>query len=82
MRQAKTDDRFENSGSSKILNTIKQENDWTDEQLQKELKNRMLILEWMRKKNLRSYTDVGRVVSDYNKYPEELLKKVKGEKKK
>ena len=79
---SKTDDRFESSGSSKILNNIKQENDWTDEQLQKELENRMTILEWMRKKNLRNYTDVGRVVSDYSKYPEELLKKAKEELKK
>jgi flagellar protein FlaI len=79
---SKTDDRFESGGSSKILNNIKQENDWTDEQLQKELENRMKILEWMRKKNLRSYTDVGRIVSDYSKYPEELLKKAKEELKK
>jgi len=79
---SKTDDRFESSGSSKILNNIRLENDWTEDQLNKELENRMLILEWMKKKNIRSYKEVGRVVSEYNKYPEELLKKAKEETKK
>jgi len=76
---SKTDDRFESSKSSKILNSIKQRNDWTDEQLQEELSNRMLVLEWMKKKNIRSYQEFGRVVADYQKYPEEVLKKVKKE---
>jgi flagellar protein FlaI len=76
---SKTDDRFESSGTSKILNNIRLQNDWTEEQLNKELENRMLILEWMKKKNIRSYKEVGRIVSDYHKYPDVLLKKAKGE---
>jgi len=76
---SKMDDRFESSGTSKILNNIKLQNEWTEEQLNKELENRMLILEWMRKKNIRSYKEVGRIVSDYHKYPDVLLKKAKGE---
>ena len=39
----------------------------------------MKILEWMKKKNIREYTDVGRIVSDYQKYPAELLKQAKEE---
>lgn len=76
---SKTDDRFESSGTSKILNNIRLQNDWTEEQLNKELENRMLILEWMRKKNIRSYKEVGRIVSDYHKYPDVLLKKAREE---
>jgi len=76
---SKTDDRFESSKASKILNRIKQQNDWTDEQLEQELSNRMLILEWMLKKNIRSYMEVGRIVSEYQKHPDKLLKKVKEE---
>lgn len=76
---SKTDDRFESSGTSKILNNIKIQNDWTEEQLKKEISNRMIILEWMKKKNIREYKDVGRIVSDYQKYPEELLKQAKEE---
>ncbi len=76
---SKTDDRFESSRDSKIYNKIKQQNDWTDEQLELEISNRMLVLEWMRKKNIRSYQEFGRVVADYQKYPKEVLKRVKKE---
>jgi hypothetical protein len=33
----------------------------------------------MKRKNLRSYEDVGRIVSEYRKDPESVLKKVKEE---
>ena len=79
---SKTDDRFEASGTSKILNNIKIQSDWTDEQLSKELENRKYILNWMLKKDIRDYREVGRIVNLYNKEPEELLKKAKGEMKK
>jgi flagellar protein FlaI len=79
---SKTDDRFENAGASKILNDIKLQNDWTDAQLEKEINNRKLVLEWMLKNNVRDYKDVGRIVADYSKYPEQLLKKAKEEIKK
>jgi len=72
---SKTDDRFESTGTSKIMNALKAQNDWTDEHLKKELVNRKTILEWMDKKNLRTYQEVGRVVSDYHKYPDVILKK-------
>ena len=76
---SKTDDRFESSGTSKILNNIRLENNWTEEQLQQELENRITILRWMCKNNITDYKDVGRIVSDYSKYPRELLKKAKEE---
>jgi flagellar protein FlaI len=70
---SKTDDRFESSGSSKILTRIKQQHDWNDEQLQQELDNRILVLEWMRKQNVRSYTKFGRIIAEYKKFPEKIL---------
>ena len=76
---SKTDDRFESSGSSKILNNIRIENSWSEEQLEQEIENRMTILRWMCKNNTRDYKDVGRIVSDYSKYPDEVLKKAKEE---
>jgi len=76
---SKTDDRFESSGSSKIMNNIKLQNDWSEEKLNKEIENRKLILEWMKKKDIRDYKDVGKIVADYGKYPEVLLKKAKEE---
>jgi len=76
---SKTNDRFENCGASKILNNIRLQNDWTEEQLQKEIQNRILILNWMFKKDVRDYREVGRIVSEYTKYPQKLLKRAKEE---
>ena len=74
---SKTDDRFDSSGSSKIFTRIKQQRDWTDEQLQEELTNRVLVLEWMRKQNAVSYTKFGRIIADYKKFPEKILNMAK-----
>jgi hypothetical protein len=76
---SKTDDRFEGSRASKILNQIKQQNDWDDKRLEEEISNRILVLEWMKKKNIRTYQDFGRIVAEYQKYPHELLKRIKKE---
>ena len=73
---SKTDDRFESAGSSKILNRIKQQNDWTDEQLVQELNNRILVLEWMRRKKIRTYKKFGRIIEEYKKFPERILELV------
>ncbi len=79
---SKTDDRFESSGTSKILNNIRLQNDWSEEKINQELENRGLILNWMSKNNINDYREVGRIVSDYRKYPDRVLKKVMEEMKK
>jgi flagellar protein FlaI len=73
---SKTDDRFESAGSSKILNRIKQQNDWTDEHLIQELNNRILVLEWMRRKKIKSYKKFGSIIEEYKKFPERILERV------
>ncbi len=79
---SKTDDRFNSSGSSKILNNIRLQNDWSEEKLEEELENRKLILNWMLKKDIRDYIEVGKLVNLYTKHPETLLKRAKEELKK
>jgi len=76
---SKTDDRFESTGTSKILNNIRLQNDWTEEQLEKELEDRKLILRWMKEKNIRNYIEIGEIVNIYTRYPNDLLKKAKEE---
>jgi hypothetical protein len=76
---SKTDDRFESSKTSKIMNRIKQQNDWNDEQLEEEVTNRMKVLEWMEKKNITTYKDFGRVIAEYQKYPKKVLERVNRE---
>ncbi len=79
---SKTDDRFESSKTSKIMNRIKQQNDWNDEQLEEEVTNRMKVLEWMEKNNITTYKDFGRVIAEYQKYPKKVLERVNRELKK
>ena len=75
------DDRFENNSSgSKILHTIKRQFGWNDEQFHQEIENRKKILKWMMKKKFRNYEDVGRIVADYGKEPEKVLKRVEEDK--
>jgi flagellar protein FlaI len=76
---SKTDDRFESSRTSKIFNRIKQQNDWNDEQLEKEIANRIKVLTWMKNKDIRSFQEFGRIIAEYQKFPEEVLKKVEKE---
>jgi flagellar protein FlaI len=71
------DDRFQNNGASRLLYRIRTENGWSDAELHQELQNRILVLEWMRKQNLRSYTDVGKIVATYMKDPDSILKNIK-----
>ena len=73
------DDRYETNGGSNILSRTKMKNGWSDDEIQQELNNRVVILEWMERKNLRSYKDVGQVVSEYRKNPESILRKVRGD---
>ena len=71
------DDRFEYSGGSSMFDKIKLQRGWNDEQLHQELSNRMVVLEWMKRRNLRSYEQVGKIVSEYRKNPGSVLRKVK-----
>ena len=75
--KSEVDDRFETNGGSKILDKIKIQYGWHYKRLYQELENRKIILRWMMKNNLRSYEDVGRIVSKYTKDPQVILKKVK-----
>jgi len=76
---SKTDDRFESSRNSKIYNRMKQQNDWSDEELEEEIANRILVLEWMREKKIHSYYDFGKIIAEYQKYPDRVLKRAKME---
>jgi len=74
---SEVDDRFENSGGSRILYNIKLQYGWNDVQLNQELQNRMEILNWMHNKDIRSYSDVGKIVSKYHKDPESVFEMMK-----
>ncbi len=71
---SKVDDRFECTGSSKVLTDIRLLNEWDEKRLQKEMRNRMKVLEWMLKNKVRSYKEVGAIIAEYYKDPESVLK--------
>jgi flagellar protein FlaI len=71
------DDRFEYNGGSHLLDKIKHDHGWTIEQLNEEFEKRKNIISWMQKNDLRSYKDVGRIISEYKKDPESILLKIK-----
>lgn len=71
---SKVDDRFECTGSSKVLTDIRLLNDWDERRLQEEIRNRVKVLEWMVKNKVRSYKDVGAIIAEYYKDPESVLK--------
>ena len=70
-------DKFETNGGSSLLNKIKIENGWSDERLNQEINNRIIVLNWMKRKNLRSYKEVGKIVTEYRKEPDSLMKKIR-----
>ncbi|MBS3778643.1 MAG: type II/IV secretion system ATPase subunit [Candidatus Thermoplasmatota archaeon] len=76
---SKTDDRFERTGGSKIMNSIRLQSDWDEEELDQELDRRKTVLKWMIKNNLRDYRDVGRIVAEYERHPDKLIKKASEE---
>jgi len=76
---SEANDRFESTGGSRILQKIKIQFGWNDKRLRQEIENRKKVLRWMMEKNLRSYEDVGRIVAQYGKDPQSVLKKIEEE---
>lgn len=76
---SKTDDRFDQAGGSKILNTIRAQNNWDEEQLEEELDKRKTVLRWMIQENMRDYRDVGQIVAEYERHPDKIVNKAEEE---
>ena len=77
---SRIDDRFEGTGISKILTNIRLTNDWDEKRLKQEINNRIKVLEWMRKNKIRSYIEVGKIISEYYKDSESVLKMIEEKK--
>ncbi len=76
------EDKFIYSGKSYVLERIRAEKDMSREDMTNEIKNRIKVVEWMNKKDIREFRDVAKLVSQYTEAPEETLKKInKGVKK-
>jgi flagellar protein FlaI len=68
------------SDKSYTLNKIIADKGISETSVWEEMQRRTAILEWMKKEGIRYFKDVGRIVSTYYKDPEEILKRVFGDK--
>jgi len=68
-----TDETFDYTGRSYILEKIAEKTGLSIEQAEEELKNRKKVITWMAKKNIRNYKDVSNVIRSYMENPARIL---------
>jgi flagellar protein FlaI len=67
------EDTFAYSGKSYVLEGIRARWDMSIDEITQALRDRVEILEWMQKNNVRSFREVSKVISRYSEAPEEFL---------
>jgi archaeal flagellar protein FlaI len=65
------------SGKSYLLEEIMEAKGWNETRMREELKRRQEVLEWMRIKKIRHYTDVAKILISYHRDPEVVIEKVR-----
>jgi len=70
-------DTFSYSGHSHILERNMKTLGLEEEEIQKELHRRKVVLEWMARNNIRKYTDVATVIREYYLDPTRVYKKAR-----
>jgi flagellar protein FlaI len=68
-----SDDTFVWANPSNIIKKISQQYGITEQSLQKEIANRIRILEWMTEAKIEDYVDVSKVVKIYYSNPEDIM---------
>jgi archaeal flagellar protein FlaI len=68
-----TDETFDYTGRSYILEKIAEKTGLSIEQAEEELKNRKKILTWLAKKDIRNYKDVSNIIRSYMENPARIL---------
>jgi flagellar protein FlaI len=73
------DDTFNYSGHSYVYEKVMLARNWTQRRMEQEVKRRIDIFEYIKKKKVQNYRDVARIVSGYYKDPDETMKTVRDE---
>ena len=73
-------DTFKGTGESVILERIMEQRGWSSLKLDEEIASRSLILQYMRKNNIKEHNDVFSMIQGYYTNPGALLKKIRGKK--
>ncbi|MBI2076916.1 MAG: type II/IV secretion system ATPase subunit, partial [Euryarchaeota archaeon] len=71
------DDSFKFSGVSYILERIQVEKGMSPDDMKKEIENRVEIIKYMIKHNVRNFKDVGRLTAGYYKDPKAIMEKIR-----
>lgn len=77
---ARTDSLDPTGVPSKIKRTIAEFSGMSGHDIEIEIEKRAAVLEWMKKQNIRNIQEVGRIIQEYYRDPESIMKRVKAEK--
>lgn len=69
-------DTFEKVGDSHVLREIAKERGWGVLELERELRNRKQVLEYLAQRNIRRLGEVARVIGSYYRDPEGVMKQI------
>ncbi len=69
-------DRHIFTGHSGVFDQIQDKKGWSEEEFQHEWEQRMLVLEWMRAKNITHFRDFSKKVHEYYQRPDKVLKRI------
>ncbi|MFO7947897.1 MAG: type II/IV secretion system ATPase subunit, partial [Armatimonadota bacterium] len=75
------EDKFRYTGKSYVLEGIRARWDMSKEQITREIRQRAEILEWMVENNIRTFTEVAKVIARYTENTDDFLKKMRQTKK-
>jgi flagellar protein FlaI len=69
-------DTFDISSKSVMLKQISDATGMSEQDISEELKGRMLVLEWMRFRNITNYRDVNAVINMYYNFPDRVVSSI------
>ncbi len=71
------DDTFNYSGHSYVYEKVRMGRNWSPREMEREIKRRVDILEYMKKVNIDNHRKVATIISAYYKDPEKVMKEVR-----
>ncbi|MBS3781132.1 MAG: type II/IV secretion system ATPase subunit [Candidatus Thermoplasmatota archaeon] len=71
------DDSYNYGGHSYIYEKVAQSKNWTQRQMEKEVKRRKMVLDYLEKEEIFNYKDFAQVISSYYRDKEAVLEKVR-----
>ncbi|MEM3085941.1 MAG: type II/IV secretion system ATPase subunit [Halobacteria archaeon] len=71
-----TTDTFPEVGISKALEEIRKRRAWTPQELQRQLKNRQMVLDYMAKNKITAFRDVAKIIYTFQTRPDKCLQMI------